>query len=516
MKTLLILFPHQLFKNTYLDDIFNETHNKVKKYIILWEHDYFFTRYKFHKMKLVFHRCTMQKYYDDLKKYKKLYINNIDKNHENIIMNFIKDNKIQKVIFFNPIEKDIIKLINNNNFIKNIEKKIYPSPYFLNSYSDDINTIIIDKLNTIRHDSFYKYQRIYYNVMITKINNKIVPEGNNWSFDKDNRNKFEKNQIEPKILKFDSTIRNKYISTAIEYININFNNNYGECLIENFIYPIDNDEASKWLIYFVKYKLDNFGKYEDAISSNIKFGFHSLLSALNNIGLITTHDILKKIKSYNANLSSKEGFIRQIIGWREYCYLVYDKFSDKLITTSFYNKNDKKIPLKFWNGETMIPIIDNIIKNINTYAYSHHIERLMCIGNFLILIGIDADEIYNWFQTMYIDSYDVFMIPNVYGMLLYAKLTDTNFMMTRPYLCSSNYLLKMSNYKSTIIEINSIKYKWTDIFDALYYNHINIYYKKLSKIYAFAPICNRWMKFTDKRKKDLIKIANMYIDFLNK
>ena len=216
-------------------------------------------------------------------------------------------------------------------------------------------------------------------------------------------------------------------------------------------------------------------------------------------------------------MASKEGFIRQVIGWREYCYFIYDKYDNYMVNKVFYNKNKYKLPTKFWEGNTNIPFIDNIIKNINKYAYSHHIERLMCIGVFLLFIGISVEEIYVWFQTMYIDAYDVFMIPNVYGMLCYGFINNDKHMMTKPYFSGSNYVLKMSDYKSSEIEINNKKYKWDEIYDSLYYNHINNYSDKLEKIYSTALAVKRWKtKMTEDQKKEYLKIANMYINWINK
>jgi deoxyribodipyrimidine photolyase-related protein len=206
--------------------------------------------------------------------------------------------------------------------------------------------------------------------------------------------------------------------------------------------------------------------------------------------------------------------MRQLIGWREYCYFVYDKFYEELTTKMFYTKSNRKIPKKVWEGKTNIPIIDNIISHINKYAYSHHIERLMCMGNFLLLVGVSPDEIYNWFQTMYIDAYDVFMVPNVYGMLLYGYNGDNTHMMTRPYFCSSNYLMKMSDFKSCEIELNGEKYKWDDIIDSLYYKLISDYSAEFSKIYSTANSVKRFNSFTNDKRRDLLKLANIYIKWL--
>lgn len=512
---LLILFPNQLFDIKYIEQIIKDSDVKNKCIILLWEHPYFFTKYPFHKLKLVLHRATMCNYYDKLSsKYDVEYIESIDTNHDKIINTIINKNKIKQIKIFNPIERELNKLIDKNKLIKSdkIEYLKCPTPYFLNS--EEVNS----EIDANRHDIFYKLQRIRYNILVKKVKDKFVPLGNStkWSYDTENRSKFPNNQENPDLYNFKSKTRDEYITEAIEYVDENFSKNYGIAIKENFIYPINHMEASKWLDHFIKDKLDNFGKYEDAMSSNIKFGYHSLLSALNNIGLITTSQILKKIdNNLSDNIASKEGFIRQIIGWREYCYYVYEKNYDTLISTSIYNKyNKKNIPDRIWKGETLIPIIDDIIKKVNEYAYSHHIERLMGIGVFFLLIGIKPESIFFWFQTMYIDSYDVFMIPNVYGMLLYA-MSGKSRMMTKPYFCSSNYLMKMSNYKSSTITFSNTTCKWDEVFDALYYNLINNHADMYKQNYSSASSVSRWNKFTPTKKKNLLDLSKKYINWIH-
>lgn len=494
MSKLLILFPSQLFDIKYIKLINPD-------YIVIYEHSYFFTLYPYHKLKLVFHIATINNYFDLLNYKKKIF------HHDELelLYSFIKKHNINEIHFFNPIEKKLIENIK-------IEFKKYNiifnnSPYFLNSDNTNINITIP------RHDLFYKSQRIKYNIMVTKKNDKWIPDGDKWSFDTENRKPFEKSHNEINNIKFNR--KNNYLTNAVEYVNKHFKNHYGIINLDNFIYPINRKESIKWLKYFIKYKLDNFGKYEDAISSTIKFGYHSLLSPLTNIGLITPHDIIKYVNKYNKNITSKEGFIRQLIGWREYCYYTYDLYGNYL-QNNFLYKNKHKIPNKIWNSNTQIPFIDNILNNVNLYAYSHHIERLMCIGNFFILVGIDPHEMYKWFQTMYIDAYDVFMIPNVYGMLCYGKLTEKYYMMTRPYFASSNYILKMSDYKSSkCIKINNEIYDWTTILDALYWNHISNYTNEFKKIYSVASAVKKWNTFSNEKKIHIKSHSKIYIDWFH-
>ena len=174
VNILLILFPSQLFEEKYIEKIFLQIDNEKidNKHIILWEHPYFFQKFPYHKFKLIFHRATMKNYFDNLsKKYKKHYI---EYSEENKIKSIIKSESINQIRFFNPIEKEIINLLDTNKIISNntVESKIYPSPYFLNSTNWDKNEKIKSELNALRHDLFYKKQRIQYNVMVKKHNDK--------------------------------------------------------------------------------------------------------------------------------------------------------------------------------------------------------------------------------------------------------------------------------------------------------------------------------------------------------
>ena len=522
---LLILYPTQLFEYKYIEKIYSYSESNIKPKsfnIILVEHPYFFTKFLYHKMKLILHRSSMKNYFDLISK-KKLNVKNtqyFQHNQIDKIDDYIKTKSIDEIRFFNPIEQELIDQILNNQIYKTIPKLIFPSPYFLNSTKPGTNKEIYENLGGLRHDLFYKSQRIKYNIMVHKVpksDDKYIPEGTKWSFDTENRKPFESTQTEPDILNLKSNTRMKYLNEAIDYVEKNFPKHYGLLNLDNFIYPINRNEALKWLEYFISKKLDNFGKYEDALSSKIKFGFHSLLSPLTNIGLLTPLDIIEHVNKYKKNIASKEGFIRQVIGWREYCFFTYELFKKELELSSLYMGNKFSIPKYVWDSQTQIPPIDNILKNLSTNGYSHHIERLMGIGNFLILIETNPKEIYNWFQTMYIDAYDVFMIPNIYGMLSYGKLTEKSHMMTRPYFASSNYLMKMSDYKSSdSVQIDNIKYKWDDILDSLYWTHVNKYSNEFKKIYATSSAVSRFNNFDSEKKKNILRLANIYKNWIHK
>jgi len=183
-----------------------------------------------------------------------------------------------------------------------------------------------------------------------------------------------------------------------------------------------------------------------------------------NSGLISPKFIVAKTiefyHSENIRLNSCEGFIRQIIGWREFIRGVYICKGVEERTKNFWGFK-RKIPASFYNGTTGIDPVDDTIKKINHTAYANHIERLMIVGNFMLLCEFDPDEVYRWFMELFIDSYDWVMVPNVYGM---SQFADGGLMSTKPYISSSNYILKMSNYK---------KGDWCKVWDALFWNFMD-------------------------------------------
>ena len=473
-----IILPTQLFEyNEYLD--------KMDKIYII-EDEFYFTSKKFHKQKLILHRASMKYYYDKLRiKYnsKVIYIefNKFDNNN-------FKNNIIH---MYDPIDKPIIEKY------KKISQKIviYDTPLFLET-REDLEKYRNNNTNkkNYYHDNFYKWQRKRLNILIE---NREQPIGGKWSFDKENRNAYDKNYKEDKII----TYSNKYIEEAKNYIKLNFNNNFG--IVEYIYYPITHEDARIHLKNFIKKRLETFGKYQDGISKKVIFGSHSILSPLLNIGLITPNIIIDEVLYYyntnNKSLVSIEAFIRQLIGWRSYVRFIYIYHGSEMKTMNRLNHN-KKLPKSWYNEGTKIRIVDDMIIKVKKYGYLHHIERLMIMGNIGLLLKIDPKELYEWFMICFIDSYEWVMIPNVYGMSQYSLINIS--MMTRPYISSSNYIKKMSDYK---------KEDWYDKWDALYWNFVNDNREILKKIYAIAMQVKLLDKMEPSRLSNYIKIAKEMI-----
>jgi len=242
-------------------------------------------------------------------------------------------------------------------------------------------------------------------------------------------------------------------------------------------------------------------------------GYHSGISALLNIGLLNPLEVIEKaIKKKSVKIQSIEGFVRQILSWREYVRLLYIK-EHKTFKKQNFLKHTNKISKSWYNGTTGIVPLDNIIKKALKIAYLHHIERLMIAGNLALLMQIKPTDIYKWFiEIVSIDAYEWVMEPNVYGM---SQHSVGQLMMNRPYYSSSNYIFKMSNYKKSDqnekIILNDESYEWYEIFDALYYNFINDNKSYLKSIYATANSVFILNKKSTNEKTRLFKIAKLYL-----
>lgn len=418
----LVILPNQMFDIKYYPD-------NIKKYII-WEHPHYFKSYNYNKKKLILHRASMKCYYNYLKS-RELSVKYI---------NFYAEFSEKNYVLFDPI--DNINLPNNYQILE--------SPNYL---------LTTNQLEMYQNKTD-KY--IFYNFyMWSKQQLNIIPTVK--SLDKENRNRMPDNLEIPSI----PTNKNdaEYICSAIKYIEKHFPKNLGNS--DNFIYPISKYTAKKWLKDFIINKLPTFGDYQDFINTENNYMFHSLLSSSINIGLINPSEIIIELEKIQKKIpmNSYEGYIRQLF-WREYqryCYIYIDfkKYN--------YFGNKKKISQKWYDGRLGIEPVDNAIKRGFDTGYLHHIERLMVIGNYMNLSEISPNEGFKWFMEFSCDSYEWVMHQNVLDMVFFVTGGLT---MRRPYISSSNYVLKMSNYK---------KDEWCEIWNELYKKFVTKHKNKLIK-----------------------------------
>ena len=475
-KATALIFPHQLFQDSPILEI------DVAIYLI--EEYLFFKHYKFHKQKLAFHRASMKAYADFLESKGKTvhYIEatSDDSDIRTLIPKLI-DNGAETLHVIDPTDNWLEKRIKSNS--KDISIEWYESPLFINT-KKDLSSFFKPSKKKFFQTSFYKEQRKKRDIlMVSK-----EPEGGKWTYDSENRKKYPKDKTPPNI-QFPE--RSEYYEEAIKYTEKHFDNHYGE--LNDFInYPIDFKSSEAWLQQFFDFRFHEFGVYEDAIVKEEHFLNHSLLSPLINVGLLNPSDVIDKAivyaKESDVPINSTEGFVRQILGWREFIRGVYEVKGTEERTKNFWNF-DRKIPASFYDGSTGIKPVDDVIKKVLKTGYAHHIERLMILGNFMVLCEFDPDEVYQWFMELFIDSYDWVMVPNVYGMSLFA---DGGLMSTKPYISSSNYIMKMSNYS---------KDEWQDTWDGLFWTFMD----KHRNFFESNPRLGMLLGNLDRMKKDTLE-----------
>jgi deoxyribodipyrimidine photolyase-related protein len=491
MANIALIFPHQLFQ-----------HHPALKHcnsVTLVEEQLFFQQISFHKHKLILHRASMQ-FYAAWLKHKNvdvIYIESIDERADvGKLIASLRGKKIETIHIAEVADCWLMKKIQTACITFGIKLIIHPSPGFLNTENEG-RKYLADKKKYFQTD-FYIFQRKQRQLLLDE-NKK--PAGGQWSFDADNRERYPKNQQSPAI---NLTETNSFIDEACSYVDKHFPKNPGSTKGPYF-FTVDFNSTKDWLHEFLKYRFKDFGKYEDAIVAKEFVLHHSVLSPMINIGLITPEEIVSETLAFasqnNIPLNSTEGFIRQIIGWREFIRMVYETAGSRQRTTNYWNFK-RKIPASFYDGTTGIVPIDITIKKVLQTGYCHHIERLMVLGNFMLLCEFDPDEVYRWFMELFIDAYDWVMVPNIYGMTQFA---DGGLMTSKPYISGSNYLMKMSDYE---------KGAWQQIWDGLFWRFMHVHRDFFTTNPRLGMLVKTFDKMNEEKRNTHLLIAEKYLDSL--
>lgn len=492
MKSVTLIFPHQLFQNHAAIDVNRE--------IYLVEESLFFRKLNFHKHKLVLHRSSMKNYESYLRgqKYKVNYVESVDEKQDiKKLMAYLAQQNISSVHLVEVVDYLLLKRIKAACEKYKITLSIYPTPSFLNSMEQAAT--FFNNRKTYFQTDFYTHQRKQRQILLQEDGK---PVGGKWTYDAENRSKYPKKQTPP-VIAFPEP--NEYIQEAVAYVQKNFATNYGN-IQGPYFFVTNYDQAKEWLSNFFQDRFEHFGLYEDAIVTDQDILHHSVISPLLNIGLLEPKDILEQCiqfaDKHKTPLNSLEGFIRQIMGWREFIRIVYEREGNKQRTTNYWKFN-RKIPASFWTGTTGIGPIDSTIKKILKTGYCHHIERLMVLGNFMVLCEFDPDEVYKWFMEMFIDAYDWVMVPNVYGMTQFA---DGGLMTTKPYISGSNYLMKMSDYE---------KGDWQPIWDGLFWRFMHEHRNFFLQNPRLGMLVGTFDKMSDEKRNNHLLQANNYLKTLD-
>lgn len=489
-KYALLILGNQLFKPSLLKEKLKNVSNVQ---IFMREDNELCTYYKFHKHKIVFFLASMRTYASELRQSGfDVEYEEMDQNptsYEKALLHFLKQNKITKVFHFEIEDKFFEKRL-SELFLKNkIETEIWNSPMFLTSREDFKSYLKRSKKPFMK--VFYESQRKKMNILVDR---DLQPEGGRWSFDTENRLALPAKKLPPDVPRVKKSEITQKIITLTEK---KFASHPGDA--QGFWLPVDRKGAQHWLDNFLEERFAFFGPYEDAIPPHSDFVFHSVLTPFLNTGLITPAEVVAKTlefsKKNKISLASTEGFIRQVIGWREFIRGIYQNFSEKQESTNFF-KHKRKLTSHWYDGNTGIAPLDNTINKAVRLGYTHHIERLMVVGSLMLLLEIDPHEAHRWFMEMYIDSSDWVMGPNVYGMALFA---DGGIFSTKPYFCGSNYYKKMGGYKANE--------KWCAGVDGLYWSFIEKHKEFFLKNPRLSMMVRTVEKMDPEKKKTIYKAA---------
>lgn len=494
MKSINLVFPHQLFEDSPLFQV------DVPIYII--EEYLFFKQYSFHQQKIAFHRATMKRYSDFLRNEKKMKVYYIEATEVisdiRFLIPHLKSKGIEHINYIDPTDNWLQKRLNKGCNENNITTTQYNSPLFLNK-KEDLSFFFRSDKKKYHQTTFYKEQRKNQNILLDSDGK---PTGGKWTFDAENRKKYPAKKVPPSIQFPDIDV---YYEEAKVYVKAHFSNNLG-LLTEYSLYPTNFETTKIWLHHFFEQRFMEFGTYEDAIVAENSILNHSVLSPMLNIGLITPKEIIKLCLLYASEnkvpINSTEGFVRQIIGWREFIRGIYEVKGSEERTTNFWNFK-KKIPATFYTGTTGIVPIDQTIKKVLQTGYCNHIERLMILGNFMMLCEFDPDEVYKWFMELFIDAYDWVMVTNIYGMSQYA---DGGLMATKPYISGSNYLIKMSNYE---------KGEWQKVWDGLFWRFMNTHRDFFLSNPRLGMLVRMYDKMSAEKQQNHIDNGERYLSTIN-
>ncbi len=444
MKTAALIYPHQLFAR--------HPALQLAEIVVLIEEPLFFSQYNFHRQKLMLHRASMRRYQAELIAEGRTvtYVEARDLNHTGDVIGVLQRLGIDAAVYCELNDDWLGRRLSAALRSASIKEVVLSDPHFLTPLSA-IEEFTEGK-ERFFFTEFYIGQRKRLGILLDE---RRKPLGGKWSFDPENRKRLPKGTRAP-IPAFPA--EDEFVREARSYVHARFPDAVGEDA--PFRYPTSHAAAAAWLNDFIEHRLSCFGDYEDAMSAEQAVLFHSLLTPSLNIGLISPQQAIECALDSKAPLNSLEGFVRQIIGWREFVRLIYKTQGRQQRIGNFFNAK-AEIPAGFYSATTGIEPIDHTIRQVLKTGYCHHIERLMLLGNFMLLCDISPHSVYRWFMELFIDSYDWVMVPNVYGMSQYA---DGGMMTTKPYISGSSYVLKMSDFA---------KGSWCPIWDALYWRFID-------------------------------------------
>lgn len=478
----LLVFPHQLFPTV--------PHGVSE--IILVEDDLFFSQYRFHRQKLVLHRASMSARAAawQAEGYEVRYVRASSTPGQ--ALEHAVAQAGNPIVYWDPVDDWLSRRL--RRLLPDGEP--LPSPGFLTKR--DVERWQLERPVPWRMADFYVRQRRSLGILTTADG---LPQGGRWSLDAENRKRIPAGYHPPPV-RSASTIRDVW--AACSSVLTDFPTALGS--VDPFSWPVTRTAALNVLDDFLDHRFRDFGDYEDAISRHHAVLNHSQLSIPLNLGLITPAEVIERALVHaDANhvpLNSLEGFVRQIIGWREFMRLSYEGLGRRMRTTNYWG-HSRRMPASFYDGTTGIMPVDTVIRRVLDTGYAHHIERLMVLGNFMLLCEIHPDDVYRWFMEMFVDAYDWVMVPNVYAM---SQFADGGLITTKPYLSGSAYIRRMSDYPAA---------SWCEVWDALYWRFIARHCEFFSANPRLSVMPKQWDRFPEPKRQTLFATAERFLQELD-
>ena len=496
MSTSLLIFPHQLFEHhpgvahspdecALLEDnlFFGDPHHPAR----------------FHQQKLWLHRASMKAYGERLSGVGLAvrYVDHCDPG--GALASYLEsfhDRGGQSVLVAEPHDDLLTRRLMRITHRLGLSVEVLETPMFFNSQAENME-YRRSKKRWFMAD-FYAHQRRSLGVLMDG----DTPVGGQWSFDHENRKKVTK-ALHTKVPSLPSVHPSALDLDAQTHVKHRYTHHPGA--VDQLIYPTTHDQAREWLEVFVRERFQLFGPYEDAILQGENTLWHSVLTPMLNIGLLTPRQVLTAVlegaSEFDVPINYLEGFVRQVIGWREFVRATYEDLGVPMRTTNHWGHR-RPLSKKFYTANTGVEPVDDVISRVLETGYCHHIERLMVLGGFMFLCEIDPDDIYRWFMEMFIDAYDWVMVPNVYGMSQHA---DGGLITTKPYFSGSSYIRKMSNYRSG---------PWAEAWDGLYWRWIYLHMDELARNPRWAMMCAMARKMDPDKMARHLSVANAFLDTL--
>ena len=464
--------------------------------VILIESSNYVRQRPYHRQKLVLVWSAMRHFAEDLKADGWQVTYEVATDFATPLTEWIDRHQISELQITIPCDRPFKQLIHNLGL--NCKVKFLPDNHFL--WSSDEFTTWAKSRNRLLMEDFYREGRKRFNILMAG----KKPVGGKWNYDRQNRKPPKKSLKTPEPLVFEPDAITQAVIERVKQEH----SHYGK--IEPFNWGVTRTQAQQVLAYFVAECLPQFGTYQDAMITGEYTMWHSLISPYLNLGLLEPIEVIDAVETayyqQDLPLNSVEGFIRQVMGWREYMHGIYHHQSAEYIQSNWFG-HDRPLPDFYWDAsKTKMNCLHQTLTQVEETAYGHHIQRLMVLNNFALIAGVSPQAIENWFHSAFIDAYDWVMQTNVLGM---GQFADGGVLASKPYASSANYINKMSDYCS------GCKYNKSDRtgdlacpFNFFYWDFLHRHRDRLKSLGRMNLVLSHFKRISDEELEAITTLAD--------